>query len=77
MLLIVFSQSQFLLLPVCLNMGSLVEDVVLGVHDDGGSNHEVPQRLDTASPEQRPVIRSGVCEHRVQSGLDRGHGCGV
>lgn len=25
---------------------TLVENVVLGVHDDGGGDHHVPQRLD-------------------------------
>lgn len=76
MLLIVFLQCNLLLLPGSLDVCSLVENVVLGVHDDRCCNHQVPERLGTSDLEKRTVVRQQsvlrVTEHR----LDSRHGSG-
>uniref|UniRef100_A0A7S4TAA1 Secreted protein n=1 Tax=Ditylum brightwellii TaxID=49249 RepID=A0A7S4TAA1_9STRA len=42
-LLIVFLESDLLLIARCLNIVTLVEDVVGRIHNDRGDNHEVPE----------------------------------
>mmetsp|Transcript_1319 Transcript_1319/g.2464 ORF Transcript_1319/g.2464 Transcript_1319/m.2464 type:complete len:101 (-) Transcript_1319:380-682(-) len=43
---IIFLKSLLLFLPLVLNMNTFVENVVLSIHDDRGSNHDMPQWLD-------------------------------
>ena len=55
-LLVVLLEGHIFLLPGLLDGDALVR-VRGGVHDDGGQEHEVPQRGDGARSEQRLVVR--------------------
>ena len=55
-LLVILLEGDLFLLPGLLDGDALVR-VRGGVHDDGGQEHEVPQRGDGARSEQRLVVR--------------------
>ena len=63
MLLIVFLESDLLLITRCLDIVPLMEDVVGRVHDDGGDYHEVPEWRNTSRAEHRLVVVTSAGKH--------------
>jgi len=54
--LVILFQGNLLLVPGMLNVSSLVEQIILGVHDNRCCNHDMPQWLYASRTEQRLVI---------------------
>uniref|UniRef100_A0A7S2KSH4 Uncharacterized protein n=1 Tax=Skeletonema marinoi TaxID=267567 RepID=A0A7S2KSH4_9STRA len=54
--LVVLFQGNLLLLSSMLDVSSLVEQIILGVHENRCCNHDVPQRLHTSRAEKWLVI---------------------
>jgi len=62
-LLIVFLESDLLLIARCLNIVTLVEDVVGRIHNDRGDYHEVPEWCNASRTEHRLVVVTSAGHH--------------